>query len=136
MKLVEWLYADQGMPAGVVNVLVDYTLDYTDGQLPKQLIEKIAGQWQRQGIHTTEAAMKKVANVLKKGKDHQKERNQNLNVRQAMRSEPIPEWFGKSKTPSLLNELDRKETDDSAAKARIEQMKRELLGGVENEKVE
>ena len=126
MKLVEWLYVDQGMPAGVVNVMVDYVLNYTDGQLPKQLIEKIAGQWQRQGVKTTRAAMDKVVKTLAKSSEYQKEKqkpiaNQPRNLKNVTRVEPIPEWLGKASNDGVA--------DDVAAKERIEQMKREMLSG-------
>ena len=64
-QLVEWLVVDQQMPAGVVNVLVDYVLNISDGRLPKQLVEKIAGEWQRKKIDTTEKAMTQVKSMLK-----------------------------------------------------------------------
>lgn len=138
MKLVEWLFVDQGLPAGVINVLVDYVLDYTDGQMPKQLIEKIAGQWQRQGIHTTEAAMKKVANVLKKSTDHHIDKKQSQLARQANRREPIPEWLQKSQESQLFNGSNIDHADDIAAADRINQMKKAMLGtgGENNEKIE
>ena len=131
MKLIEWLYVDQGMAAGVVNVLVDYVLDYADGNLPKQLIEKIAGQWQRQGVNTTQAAMDKIRKSLAKSSNYQKEKqkpiaNQTRNLKNATRVEPIPEWLGKVNNESNV--------DDAAAKERIEQMRRELMnGGVGND---
>jgi len=126
MKLVEWLYIDQGMPAGVVNVLVDYVLNYTDGNLPKQLIEKIAGQWQRQGVSTTGAAMDKVTKSLVKSSDYQKEKqkpiaNQTRHLKHVTRVEPIPEWLGKTGH--------NENTEDIAAKERIEQMKRAMMNG-------
>jgi len=101
VKLVEWLYIDQKMPAGVVNVLVDYVLDYTNGSLPKQLIEKIAGQWQRQGVDTTQMAMDRVIATVRKSANYQKERAQPIGtspaqqIKKATRVEPIPEWLGK-----------------------------------------
>lgn len=130
VKLVEWLYVDQGMPAGVVNVLVDYVLNYTDGNLPKQLVEKITGQWQRQGVNTTQAAMDKVMKSLTKSSDYQKEKQKPIasqvrNLKNATRVEPIPKWLGKVNNENII--------DDVAAKERIEQMKREMLeGGVGN----
>lgn len=123
IKLVEWLYLDQKMNAGVVNVLVDYVLDYADGNLPKQLVEKIAGQWQRQNVSTAQAAMDKVMKNLKKRNDYQKEKQQPIarqarNLNKATRFEPIPDWLGKSENLEFTN--------DAAAKERVEQIKRAL----------
>ena len=56
---------DQQMAPGVVNVLIDYVLNISDGRLPKQLVEKIAGEWQRKEINTTEKAMVQVKTMLK-----------------------------------------------------------------------
>jgi len=124
MKLVEWLTVDQQMPAGVINVLVEYVLDYTDGNLPKQLVEKLAGQWQRKGIKTVEAATAQVEQVLKKSDAYKKEKQTPQatarQLKHVTRSEPIPEWFGKNH-----NQEDRKE--DAEVKARFESMKRSML---------
>ena len=132
VKLVEWLYVDQEMPAGVVNVLVDYVLNTAEGTMPKQLIEKVAGQWQRQGVKTTAAAMDKVEKFLIKQNNYKKEKQQpiaskNRNFKNATRVEPIPEWLKNA------NNHENPATDE-AAKKRIEQMKLEMLnGGLNNE---
>lgn len=126
VRLVEWLYLDQQMNPGVVNVLVDYVLDYTDGSLPKQLVEKIAGQWQRQNVSTVQAAMDKVMKTLQKSNDYKKEQQKPISagarhLKKATRVEPIPDWLGKS---------DHHETaGDAAAKERVEQLKRSLTDG-------
>ncbi|MCL1990056.1 MAG: DnaD domain protein [Defluviitaleaceae bacterium] len=137
VKLVEWLYIDQGLPAGVVNVLVDYVLDYTDGSLPKQMIEKIAGQWQRQGINTTQAAMDKVIRTLRKSNQYQKEKQRPIGISQAQhiqkatRVEPIPEWLGQTIDQS------QQTATDAAAKGRIEQMRHAFInGGGESEETQ
>ena len=120
LRLIEWMHIDQGMPAGVVNVLVDYVLDYADGKLPKALVETIVGQWQRLGVDSTAKAMNQVATVLRKSNDYQKEKTKTqltkVNMKRATRVEPIPEWI------AGVNSVDNK-TDDEAAKLRIEQMK-------------
>jgi len=134
VKLVEWLYADQKMPAGVVNVLVDYVLEHTGGSLPKQMIEKIAGQWQRQGIDTTQAAMERVLATIRKSVNYQKEKarpigtSSSQQIKKATRVEPIPEWLGKDYSQS---------EEDVEAKKRIEQMMRShgYLGGGRDEEV-
>jgi len=123
IKLVEWLYLDQGMMPGVVNVLVDYVLDYTDGKLPKQLVEKIAGEWQRQHVNTVQAAMDKVIKTFQKSSDYKKEQQKPIATRahqlkKATRVEPIPDWLGQS---------NNNEKTDDGAKARVEQMKRAMM---------
>lgn len=126
VKLVEWLFVDQEMPAGVVNVLIEYVLHYTDGNLPKQLVEKMAGQWQRKGIKTTEAAMDQVRQVLTKSTTYQKEKKASppiptiRNFRNVTRKEPIPDWFGKTQNSNAHEE-------DAEVKARFEAMKRQVL---------
>jgi len=128
MKLVEWLFTDQGMPAGVVNVLVDYVLNYTGGNLPKPLVERIAAQWQRQNVRTTEEAMAKVKSHLTKSHDYKKEKEKPVSaqphqlMKRATRVEPIPEWLGQ-RAPSEGS------TEDSDALDRIAQMKKMLSGG-------
>ena len=122
LRLVEWMHMDQGMPAGVVNVLVDYVLDYADGKLPRPLVETIVGQWQRLGINTTDKAMNQVATVLRKSNDYQKEKSKpqltKVNMKRATRVEPIPEWIAGANANRSANVA-----DDEAAKARIEEMK-------------
>ena len=122
MKLVEWLYTDQGMAAGVVNVLVDYVLNYTDGKLPKQLVEKIAGQWQRQGVNTTQDAMDKVAKSLTKSSEYKQEQQKPLAKKKAPVAEAIPEWFGKDNEQSQMST-----EEDAAAKKEIEEMRSAFL---------
>ena len=110
----------------MVNVLVDYVLNYTDGNLPKQLIEKIAGQWQRQGVSTTQAAIDKVTKSLVKSSDYQKEKqkpiaNQKIKKKASV-AEVIPDWFGKENEQS---KMDAEEAE--AAKKRIEEMRKAFL---------
>ena len=128
LRLVEWMHIDQGLPAGVVNVLVDYVLDYTDGKLPKALVETIVGQWQRLGVDSTAKAMNQVATVLKKSNDYQKDKAKpqlaKVNMKRATRVEPIPEWLADANSAVGT-------TDDEAAKLRIEQMKLAMKGSGE-----
>ena len=122
MKLVKWLYMDQGMPAGVINVLVDNVLKYTNGKLSKQLIEKIAGEWQRQGINTTRAAMDKVREIIVRNDEYQKEQQKPIAKKKAPVAEEIPEWFGKDNEQSQMSI-----EEDAAAKKEIEEMRSAFL---------
>ena len=125
VKLVEWLCIDQKMQPGVVNVLVDYVLDYTEGKLPKQLVEKIAGEWQRKGISTVKEAFNQVDTVMKKSKEREKQQQAPIqakpNLRRATRIEPTPEWLGKEYVEEEKSEADLQ------AIARIKEMKQQIL---------
>ncbi|WP_124726960.1 DnaD domain protein [Staphylospora marina] len=57
VKLVESLMHQYGLPAGVINVLLEYVLLRYDYKLPRKLVEKIAGQWQRARVRTIEEAL-------------------------------------------------------------------------------
>lgn len=122
IKLIEWLYLDQQMPPGVVNVLVDYVLNYTDGSLPKQLVEKIAGQWQRQNINTVQAAMDKVMKTLQKSSEYKKEQQQPIAKKKSPIAEVIPKWLGKEDIQPKMSE-----EAAEAAKRRIEKMRSAFL---------
>jgi len=123
-QLVEWLFMDQQMPAGVVNVLVDYVLKVSDGRLPKQLVEKIAGEWQRKEINTVEKAITQVKKVLDAQKNRELEKKipaaQNTFVKpsRVIRQEAIPDWLKDSQKESGKDSL----TEDDLQK--IEQMKK------------
>lgn len=55
-KIVEELLANYQLPPGVVNVLLEYVMITHNGQLPKELIYKIAGHWKRSDITTVQEA--------------------------------------------------------------------------------
>lgn len=57
LRIVEGLLFDQKLPAGVVNVLLDYTMLVNDKKLIKSYIEKIASHWARKQIKTVREAM-------------------------------------------------------------------------------
>ena len=96
-QLVEWLFIDQQMPAGVVNILIDYVLKIAEGKLPKQLVEKIAGQWQRKEINTIQKAMAQVkqARAAKKKRETEKQMPIALNKAngRVIRKEVVPDWL-------------------------------------------
>ncbi|MCL2559112.1 MAG: DnaD domain protein [Turicibacter sp.] len=122
VKLVEWLYVDQQMDAGVVNVLIDYVLKHTDGRLPKQLVEKIAGEWQRQNIATSQAAMEKVIKTIQNSSEYKSGQKQPVAKRKAPVAEAIPGWFGKeNEQPKMSRE------EAEAARQRMEQMRSAFL---------
>ena len=57
LKLMENLAVDFELPAGVINVLIDYALRVSDGKLNQKYLEAIASTWSRKGIKTVPEAM-------------------------------------------------------------------------------
>lgn len=57
LKLMEHLAVDFELPAGVINVLIDYALRVNDGKLNQKYLETIASDWSRKGIKTVPEAM-------------------------------------------------------------------------------
>lgn len=57
LKLLEKLGVDYGLPAGVINVLIDYVLRVNDSKLSPNYVETIATDWARKGIKTVPDAM-------------------------------------------------------------------------------
>ena len=91
-KLIENLMLEQELPAGVINVLIDYVLKVNANKLNKNYIETIAGQWKRLNIKTVEAAMKQAE------KEHNKYKNKtnySNSKTKPKKEEKLPEWFGK-----------------------------------------
>jgi len=109
--LVEWLFIDQQMPSGVVNVLVDYVLKVSDGRLPKQLVEKIAGEWQRKEINTTKKAVAQVKKVLCAQKKRETEKKMPAaqttygKNKHVIRQEVVPDWLKKPQETSGKDSL-------------------------------
>ena len=93
------------MPDGVVNVLVDYVLNISDGRLPKQLVEKIAGEWQRKEIDTTEKAIAQVRATLKAKQKRELEKTMPAakkvypKTTRVVRQEQVPDWLKTANQP-------------------------------------
>lgn len=130
-QLVEWLVVDQQMPSGVVNVLIDYVLNISDGRLPKQLVEKIAGEWQRKEINTTEKAMVQVKTMLKAKQKREIEKTMPAAAKvypktaRVVRQEQVPDWL---KANAQRVEEKKSLTDDDLQKIeRMKQLQSQLL---------
>ena len=89
LKLVEDLMVDLKLNAGVVNVLIDYTLKVNNNKLNRNFIETIAGQWKRLNIETVEEAM----NLAEK--EHKKYNKNIVKAAANVKVEKLPEWFDK-----------------------------------------
>ena len=91
LKLAEDLIITYGLKPGVANVLIDYVLKTNNNKLTRNLVETIAGQWQRLNIETVDEAMRIAEKEHKKYK-----KKSTTSVKQKITNgEKIPEWFDK-----------------------------------------
>lgn len=58
-KLLNYLSSQLNLKHEVINVLIEYVLDINQNKLPKNYVEKIAGEWVRENIDSKEKAIKK-----------------------------------------------------------------------------
>ncbi|HCY06940.1 MAG TPA: hypothetical protein DHS57_06710 [Erysipelotrichaceae bacterium] len=58
-KLLNYLSLQLNLKHEVINVLIEYVLDINQNKLPKNYVEKIAGEWVRENIDSKEKAIKK-----------------------------------------------------------------------------
>ena len=118
----------------MVNVLIDYVLNISDGRLPKQLVEKIAGEWQRKEIDTTEKAIAQVKATLKAKQKRDMEKTTPAATKvypkatRVVRKEQVPDWLN---SEDQVKENKKSLTDDDLQK--IERMK-ELQNQLLNQK--
>lgn len=110
LRLVEDLVLDYSLKQGVVNVLIDYVLKTNNNKLTRNLVETIAGQWQRLKIETVEDAM----NVAEK--EHKKYNKVNnvskKEVKEKVQEESLPDWFDKEIEKKEGNIVDKSMIDD------------------------
>ena len=96
LKLVEDLLVDYKLKPGVVNVLIDYVLNVNDRKLTRNLVETLAGEWQRVGIETVEEAMSRAE------KEHKK-RNKKV-TKTEVKDMKTPDWFDKDITKDKVSD--------------------------------
>lgn len=87
LKLIEDLLVDYKLKPGVVNVLLDYTINVNNKKLTRGFVETIAGEWQRKGIETVEEAMNTCEKVHKK--------TSRKSDRLDSKNSKTPDWFDK-----------------------------------------
>lgn len=91
LKLAEDLIITYGLKPGVANVLIDYVLKTNNNKLTRNLVETIAGQWQRLNIATVDEAMR----IAEKEHKKYKKKSTTSVKQKVMNVEKIPEWFDK-----------------------------------------
>ncbi|WP_100331811.1 replication initiation and membrane attachment family protein [Bacillus xiapuensis] len=99
MQVIEGALFQHKLPAGVVNVLIQYVLIKTDMKLSKSYVDKIASHWARKKVKTVKEAMELAKNEHRQYLDWAK--NKQKNSRKVMRTEKLPEWFHKKDDDSV-----------------------------------
>ncbi len=121
IAIIEELMNDYNLPAGVVNVLIDYLYLVNNGKLAKQLAFKIATQWKRKKISTVAEAME----IAKQ--EHEERRNFQTKKTKPAReksTEPVPKWMKDQEENKKAEEAE----PEDVVKAKQEAAKyRELL---------
>ena len=91
-KIIDSLMINQKLPAGVVNVLIDYALKVNNMKLNKDFIEAIAGQWKRLNIETVKEAIDICRKEHKKITKQIPVKKENKNIKD---KQELPEWLDK-----------------------------------------
>ncbi|MCH5167336.1 MAG: DnaD domain protein [Erysipelotrichales bacterium] len=104
LKLIEHLAIDFDLPAGVINVLIDYAIRVNDGKLNQKYLETIASDWSRKGIKTVGDAM----NVAKRGYKQVEKKSYDSKPKREVK---VPTWMyednkSEEMSPEELNELE------------------------------
>lgn len=97
-KIIEGLMIDLSLPAGVINVLLDYIYRAYDKKIDKNLVEAIAGDWKKHNIETVLDAMEYIRKQHnRKNSTLNKNINKNLDnrIKNNNTNSLEPEWFNK-----------------------------------------
>ena len=104
LKLIEDLIVDYKLKPGVVNVLIDYIINIYDTKLNRNLVETLAGEWQRLGVETVEEAMSLAEKEYKK-------RNKKV-VKTEVRNIKTPSWFDKEITKNSVSDNEENQLEE------------------------
>lgn len=94
LHILEHLAVDFNLPAGVINVLVDYVLKVNDGRLNKSYLETIAAELSRKGIKTVPDAM----DNLKRTRNKQITKSISKNIALT------PSWMGENIAAEIMSQ--------------------------------
>lgn len=106
MQVIEGVLFQYKLPAGVVNVLIEYVMLKTDMKLTKSYVEKIASHWARKKVKTVTEAMELAKKEHRQYTEWAK--NKQGPKQKVIRTEKLPDWFHEDdqavETPSETNE--------------------------------
>ncbi|MYL34160.1 hypothetical protein GLW05_11175 [Pontibacillus yanchengensis] len=121
LKIVRDIMTSQGLPAGVMNVLIYYVLLKTDMKLSKPYMETIAGHWARLNVKTVRQAMDTAKSENQK---YQQLATKGKNRRQ--KQEVLPDWFKEQQKEKEAQSNTKGSEKASKSQQEIEKEKKEL----------
>ncbi|WP_040037612.1 replication initiation and membrane attachment family protein [Bacillus thermotolerans] len=133
LQVVEGVLFQNKLPAGVVNVLLQYVMLKTDMKLTKSYVEKIASHWSRKKIKTVQEAMEL---AKKEHRQYSEWANNKRSPKQKVtRTEKLPDWFHEEdktqpSSPAEDPSLDTKRKE-LAEKIKNRRLKRQVKNGNE-----
>ncbi|OZI12841.1 Replication initiation and membrane attachment protein [Bacillaceae bacterium SAS-127] len=125
LKVIEGVMFQHKLPAGVVNVLIQYVLLKTDMKMTKSYVEKIASHWARKKVKTVKDAMELAKSEHRQYLDWAQNKKQ-PSKKAAIRTEKLPEWFHETE------ETEKPAEKESAA---IAAKRRELEERIKNNRL-
>ncbi|RCW66331.1 replication initiation and membrane attachment family protein [Saliterribacillus persicus] len=97
LKMIGEVMTEQGLQAGVMNVLIHYVMLKTDMKLSKSYLEKIASHWARKNVTTVRQAMTLAKSENNKYQQWRKYPNQNYYSNKSSKTDILPDWFKEQK---------------------------------------
>lgn len=106
MKMIEDIMFNQKLPAGVMNVLIDYVMKKNDFQLNRNYVEKIASLWARKQVKTVSQAIDFAVEEdrrLKEVATNTVQKKQPFKRKNTTRTEMVPDWLANKQTGEVEN---------------------------------
>src|SRR5699024_8022450 len=100
LKVVEEVMLEQKLPAGVINVLLDFVLKKNNMKLSRNYITKVAGQWARKNIQTVTEAMEIAIKENEANKAFHEQKTKRPKAKPGKRNprqDKLPKWMTEDK---------------------------------------
>lgn len=127
MRMIEDIMFNQKLPAGVMNVLIDYVMKKNDFQLNRNYIEKIASLWARKQLKTVAQAIDYAIEEdrrLKEIANNPSKKNQPYKKKSVTRTEMVPEWLANNAPVQAVEHVDNSSDKRKQLEERLKKYKK------------
>lgn len=135
LAVVETVMKQQGLPAPVMNVLIDYVFIRQNKQLAKSYLETIASHWARVGFTTADEAMIFAQSVSERFNQAKDKANK---TKKGTQKEIIPDWYDEHmkqiEEVEQMKEDERKKQENEASDQDVEKELQALIQSVAKSK--